>query len=235
MNIWQAIRDGNSEEVGDILDDGFDIETEMFPWTPLFLAIDIQNIPMIRYLIDRGANVTRLHFGYSAIHWAISRRAYSVIYLLIDYADINQWCYNGETPLTLAIKMGDVENVKMVCTGCPDLDHPNGINETPIQLANMMKDSSILEVLAEYAGTIPSPRITITPSGRLSEPDRYRHSGSRLGARSNPSVENPKRSPEGSPKGSPKGSPRGSGKRKWWCLRKSRSTEILNPRDNFSK
>ncbi|CAF0720907.1 unnamed protein product [Brachionus calyciflorus] len=78
--------------------------------TPIYLAIQENNIPIVKYLIKSGANINiRAEDGMNSIHVACQTGDLDMVRMLIEeyYANINEKDFNGATPLHYACVNGN--------------------------------------------------------------------------------------------------------------------------------
>ena len=68
MDILEASKTGNLDRVRELLDSGVDIETkDEHDHTPLYNAVDNQNVEIVKLLIKRGANVNAQGYDYWSV------------------------------------------------------------------------------------------------------------------------------------------------------------------------
>ena len=92
----------------------------------LMLALKLENIDIMKLLIDRGANVNR-RIKYEQIETTflneavLSENKKSILLLLNKNADINMSNFVGETALMLALETGNIENILLLINRGADI------------------------------------------------------------------------------------------------------------------
>ena len=111
--LHQAARDGNVEQIKQLLDEGTDpnasntdgIPPEFYTF-PLHLAVTNGHEAAAALLVERGADVNRKNFPWqnTPLHIAAFRGNANIVQLLLkNGADVNAVQENGATPLDFAI------------------------------------------------------------------------------------------------------------------------------------
>lgn len=82
-----------------------------FKETPLMYTALVGDLPRTQRLLSKGANVNQS--GWSALHYAAVKGHSKIVSLLISKgALVNEHALDGDTPLILAVKSGDVATVQ---------------------------------------------------------------------------------------------------------------------------
>jgi len=110
--FWDTVRDNNVDAARKAINqDGVDVNAQSSGgWTPLFTAINKQNLEMVKLLIEHGANVNykMKDVGHNALFIASQQNNKGIIQLLLEKGlDINQQNKFGETPLFWATNWVD--------------------------------------------------------------------------------------------------------------------------------
>lgn len=111
-NLFEAVRDNNVEGVRKFLLSGEDVNMKDHAGRfPLQLASRLANIPIMKELLDNGADVNMADslFGLTSLHAAIDSGNFQAISLLINKgANLNKLdIIQGETPFDFVIKKND--------------------------------------------------------------------------------------------------------------------------------
>jgi ankyrin repeat protein len=135
--------------------------------TPLHIAAMTQNLPIIRCLLDNGAdiNVTDDR-GYTPVHWLAVLRSLSphrraktdiLVYLVVNRgANVYITDKKGESPLDVALRVGEIEAIKFLMPFFYHLDI-NAIGssgETMLTLAARGNDSERIEHLCNLGANV---------------------------------------------------------------------------------
>jgi ankyrin repeat protein len=114
--------------------------------TALMMAALHGRLDWSRKLIDRGAKVNRA--GWSPLHYAATGPNVEVVALLLGLgAEINARAPNGNTPLMMAVRYGDEENVKLLVQRGADKKLVNDLNQTAEELARVADRPWLLPLL----------------------------------------------------------------------------------------
>lgn len=122
-DLVSAILDGNTEKVANMLEDGANPNRSFAGMSPLYWAVDENQIQMVALLLDAGADIDRTNgvANRSALHEAVLDGRLDIVKLLVERgADINNRNTHDRTPLYYALySTGD--NVKPEVAGNVDL------------------------------------------------------------------------------------------------------------------
>ena len=113
MNIWAACRKGDLERVRQLIQDGQDVNSDSYGWTPLMEAADRGHDQIVRELIRAGADVNgKGNDKRTALHWASSCGHSNVVKTLAEAgANLNVQDEWGMTPLMWAAHYGHANAV----------------------------------------------------------------------------------------------------------------------------
>ncbi|XP_034939779.1 putative ankyrin repeat protein RF_0381 [Chelonus insularis] len=135
-------------------------ETEGF--TPLQIALKIDDIKMVRFLLEHRADPNRFYLhedwkGCSPLHFALSRRSNEMAMLLIEYgADLFAMCYNKIPAIYYAIKYNRVQIIRYSMRNgiSPDslIDHDTSLLTCAVKEGNIR----IVKCILEYGPNVNS-------------------------------------------------------------------------------
>lgn len=96
----------------------------------------VSDTEIANLLIKQGININATNnAGSTPIHWAVSKKNYSLVRLLLEYgAEINQADINGNTPLHLGA-ITDPYMIRLLLQGGADISRLNKKLLTPLQVA----------------------------------------------------------------------------------------------------
>ncbi|MFY9309466.1 MAG: ankyrin repeat domain-containing protein [Bacteroidia bacterium] len=146
------IEKGNNTEVIQLLSEvGIDAY-DGFLRTALIWATVFNNIQLLKWLIDNGANINHQdRNGYTALHFAAQEKRQECAELLIGKgADINLQDIYGNNPLFTAVfnSRGDTRLVKLYVQNGADLDQTNKYQKSPRIMAQIISGFD-LEAIAK--------------------------------------------------------------------------------------
>lgn len=125
---------------------------------PLTVAANRGSAPMVKLLIERGANVDLMNAtGHTPLMIASGGGRSAIARLLLDAgADVNRMNRNRETALTYAVVWGQLRTVKLLLAYGADVEERQG-GWSPLMYAANSEHPKIVEVLFEY-GADPARR-----------------------------------------------------------------------------
>jgi len=138
-NVSYHIEEGNNDKVIKLFSElGID-SSDSYLRTPLIWATFYNNIELLAWLINNGANIDHQDKnGYCALHFAGQEKSFESAKLLLDNgASINLKDIHGNPPIWTAIfnSKGDYELVRLYVLKGADLDSENKHNMSSRQLA----------------------------------------------------------------------------------------------------
>ena len=141
-NLSYDIRDGNNENVKNILSEvGIDA-LDGYQRTSLIWTAFYNNTELLKWLIDNEANINHQdRNGFSSLHFAAKEQHFDTAAILINNkADLELKDNNGNTPLMDAIfnSKGDYKTVSLLIESGANLDNLNNHEMTPRLLAESM-------------------------------------------------------------------------------------------------
>lgn len=106
-------------------------------WTPLFFATERGNADLVRWLLDKGANVRAVcRQQHSALSVAAQEGFTDIAHILLDAgADVNERDANFRTPLMYAVKTGHRDTVRLLLERGADTGIVSVYGETAMSLA----------------------------------------------------------------------------------------------------
>lgn len=174
VNVWEyplisvAINNDNIKTVECLLKYDADINAfnkELGLCSPIEYAIFIGSVSMLDYLIRRGANVADSSFfywdGVTALVQAVRKDDCRIIQCLIDHNVLIDENVRGESPLHLAVRLGNLNVIKCLCENGANVSKKDDKNNSPLDIARQeVKDgvnteyAEIVEILEER---LPEP------------------------------------------------------------------------------
>lgn len=170
--IHEAAGEGNIAKVQRYLDEDSGVDSgddNGEGWTPLMWAARERQLDMIKFLVDKGANVNaKATGGTTALIWAAYKGQLDVVkYLVEDYgADVNAEDNGGKTALMWAKDQGKLDVVEYLKL--------HGAKEQTFAIPNERNDKPMAqyETIHEAAG-----------AGNLAEVQRYIEKGAEVDSR----------------------------------------------------
>ncbi len=165
--IHDAARDGNTNELKRLLDEGSDIEERgQFGKTPLYLAVENGHTNTVKFLLSQGANVDVADGSTVRPIYEAARGSHvDIVRLLLEHgANVNDRGSSGYliTPLHIAAKLGHKEVVELLIDAGAHVNQRSKMAisrgkdkemilgptwVSPLDLARMGKHTSIIELL----------------------------------------------------------------------------------------
>ena len=116
IDVFQAIEDGDIEEVQKYIDEEGDIDIRVGGWSPLHKAISWNEIDIFKLLLKVGADVNILeNNGWTPIYSAILYNREEMFKPLLKAgADVNIPDNNGRYPIDWVIEDKNIEIIKLL-------------------------------------------------------------------------------------------------------------------------
>jgi hypothetical protein len=150
--LIKAVQDSNVEDVKHYLNRNADVNAfDSNGYTALMYAVDNLNIPIIKMLMEAGANAD-LNPLYDneppALHTAVLKNAPKVADLLLLYSqtDVNFLDENQQTALYQAVKFGYLECAEVLLFHGANPNRASE-NSTPLQIAAFYGDTALINLL----------------------------------------------------------------------------------------
>jgi uncharacterized protein len=113
--------------------------------TPLFVAVEAKNKPIVDALLKAGAEVEPFV--------AMNDQA-KVAYLLDNGANFNMHNKNGKTPLIIAVEAKNQPMIKLLLSKGVDANIAEADGVTPVHLATILKDADIIKMFLDAGADI---------------------------------------------------------------------------------
>jgi ankyrin repeat protein len=128
---------------------GFDLND-----TPLHFAADNGNYEIVKLLVEHGADVNAKNWqDYTPLHNAVMKNNLEVVqYLISKGSNINAISKEKEfsTPLFLSVGLEFIDMIKLLIRNSADIHLKNGMNETPLDLAERLNKKYAIPILWPY-------------------------------------------------------------------------------------
>ncbi|XP_022085273.1 histone-lysine N-methyltransferase EHMT2-like [Acanthaster planci] len=114
-------------------------------WTPIIWAAEYKHIPVVKYLIERGADPNvRDKEGNSGLHWAVFSGSEDVAELFLNrHCDVYAPNIHGDTPLHIASRENHYGCVTMLLLRNANIAVTNQEGETPLDCAKPNSDVAL--------------------------------------------------------------------------------------------
>lgn len=146
-----ACEHNNIPVINKFINEGYDINTndQEAKQTPLFFATSSGNISLVKFLVEKGANVNVVDdFGQSPITLAVAQGYPDIIDILIDAgADINTKDNHVGTLLMLSISKNNKTSLKTLLRRGAALNVGAITGATALHIASQISDTEIVEEL----------------------------------------------------------------------------------------
>ncbi|WP_167882252.1 ankyrin repeat domain-containing protein [Leptospira langatensis] len=119
LNLYEAAALGNEERVRELIEGNPSLVHSYSPdgWTPLHLSAHFGHISLIKYLLDKGADIhakskSKFSLGNTALHSAVASWKTDAVALLLEYgANPNFTQEGGFSPLHIAASRQGSEQI----------------------------------------------------------------------------------------------------------------------------
>lgn len=145
----------NDEDVVEVADfltcNGISVdEQDNDGWTPLTHAVSKEHIPLVSYLIEKGADLNKKTIsGCLSFHLAALNGSEDLVNLLIlNGVDVNVTTHDGHTALHLACNYNDEKMIKFLIQKGANICAESNYGKTPLSLLNPVIDNYELCVTA---------------------------------------------------------------------------------------
>jgi hypothetical protein len=127
----------------------------------LMIAAFKANIPAVRGLLARGAQVNRA--GWTALHYAAASGENTILQLLLERrALVDSPSPNGTTALMMAARGGHSSSVQLLLDAGANPSLINDQGYTPIEMAKLFNNTSIINTLTQRIKKIEQTPKTIS-------------------------------------------------------------------------
>ena len=140
-NIFQACKEGKLTSVQWLIEQENEYNkniTDSDKKTPLHYACEEGHLPIVKYLISKGANIeARDKDEKTALHYATFRGDYPIIeYLISKGANLKAKNKYGQTPLHYACQKDNISNAYYLVKKGANMEEPDKYGQTPLWLAS---------------------------------------------------------------------------------------------------
>lgn len=158
LDIFEAVSVGDTDTVSQLLDKTPDILNSFSQdgFTPLGLAAFFGHLPIVKLLLDKGANpniAANNQFKVAPIHSACAISNFEIVNLLITYrADVNAKQMQGVTPLHATAHNGQTKLLKLLIDNGADINAKMDNGQTPLSMAIEKEFHETAELITKLGG-----------------------------------------------------------------------------------
>jgi ankyrin repeat protein len=121
--------------------------------TPLAVAVQIQTVDVVEYLLDKGSNIATRDSGHrTLLHHAVDRGSESIVRLLLERKCPRTRDRSGETAFTSAARKGKPEIIRLFLDHGESTEHSDGDGQTILMNVVPLGSLEVVTVVLE-AGT----------------------------------------------------------------------------------
>lgn len=157
--LSQAVLEYNKQAIDILLNskkvDMYYVWGEMWTGSPLYIACSKANVYALEKMVEHGADLNYDFSEYNAVplvHYALSYKQFIknedyrelIAFLILNKADINAKNNQGQTPLMVALKNGDIDAFNALTAGGADVTIKDNNGKTALFYAESLKGSSTL-------------------------------------------------------------------------------------------
>ena len=155
MNLHDIIKEGNTEELINYINEGNDINV---PYNkgegPLHIAAYFGDIEIVKILLDNGA-IIDTNNTYTPLHIAANRGFPTIVNMLLDRnANIEAVDEDGNTPLHWAAMLGFPEGITILINRGANINATNYDGKTALHFAASNGRSKAVEILMNSGANI---------------------------------------------------------------------------------
>lgn len=157
--LSQAIIEYNKQAIDILLNskkvDMYYVWGEMWNGSPLYIACSKANVYALEKMVEHGADLNYDFSEYNALplmHYALNYREFIkneeyrelIAFLILNKVNINAKNNQGQTPLMVALKNGDIDAFNALTAGGADVTIKDNNGKTALFYAESLKGSSML-------------------------------------------------------------------------------------------
>lgn len=154
--LTNIIKDNNVQELKNLLDNGYDINTKIYRQSMLqyvFLNFP-DNIDIINLLLEYGINIEEKDdLGFTILHIVCLNNYIKSAKILLDKGANVDTSRFGETPLHTAVLNGDTQLVQLLLNYGANIENSH-FGEKPLHTAILNGDIEIVQILLNYGANI---------------------------------------------------------------------------------
>lgn len=151
IGILEASALGSMEQVKSLIKAKPEIINKKGPygWTPLYVAINANQIQVVEFLLEKRANVqSKDNRGNAVLHYVDTPKMANI--LIQKGADINAKGKHGRTPLHHLTYRGQKEIIEFLINKGADVSLKDDDNKTPLDIANEKGLKEIADILKKH-------------------------------------------------------------------------------------
>lgn len=158
LNIFEAASIGDNDTVKQLLNTNPEFINSFSPdgFTPLGLASFFGHLPVVEFLLGKGANpniASNNQFKVAPIHSACAISHFYIAELLIEHgANVNAKQMQGVTPLHSAAHNGQAKLSKLLIDSGADINAKMDNGHTPLFMANEKDFKETAELITKHGG-----------------------------------------------------------------------------------
>jgi len=142
----KVLQKGKLEQIKYFVQEGADVNYDFQPYTPINIAVQNNNLELIKFLITQGAKIATKRKNKikieSPLYYATKNKNEEIIRFLIKQGvDVNQGINN--TPLINVIQFKDLKLIKLLILLGADINHKNRMGQTPYDAAKITGEYEI--------------------------------------------------------------------------------------------
>eukprot|EP00397_Hematodinium_sp_SG-2012_P003037 GEMP01003045.1.p1 GENE.GEMP01003045.1~~GEMP01003045.1.p1 ORF type:complete len:881 (+),score=178.89 GEMP01003045.1:71-2713(+) len=133
-------------------------------FTPIMLAVEINNIDVVKMLIDAKADVNKgTRYGYSPLSLALRWHRVDIVTLLItSKVDVNLSFHNARfTPIMVAIKYDTMDLMQLLLDASASIMTPDSLGATPLTVAIEFGNLDAVDLLLQGRAELYPPQTTV--------------------------------------------------------------------------
>ena len=154
-DLFEACRINDLDTVKDLYEQDASIihTTDARGFTPLILAVYNDAPEIVRFLIEKGADLNAQDASGNTALMGVCFKGYKNIaqQLIAAGATINQRNGNGATALTFAATFGHLQIAEWLLQNGADLNVPDTRGKTPVDHAYIQENEAMMELFQRYS------------------------------------------------------------------------------------
>lgn len=150
QQLHLAVKAKDTKQIEELLNSGVDINCLFYGWTPLQYAISLGEEEVAMFLIEKGADIRKLHHKSDGcpLEGAIKKRLPKLLKLLLDKGiDPNKVLSNGNPAIFTAVEKENPDILKILLDGNADPNILNQSGESALFVSSRDGKSDLVRVL----------------------------------------------------------------------------------------